>query len=123
MPLTAAVVVTTPQEVAAQVAGKAIVMFERLGIRILGVIENMSSFIRPHCNGESHIFDTGGGRALAESTSAPFLGEIPLDLRMRQGGDIGQPLMLQFPDSDLAQQFRSIARKLAAEAVAAQPVA
>jgi ATP-binding protein involved in chromosome partitioning len=115
VPLTAAVVVTTPQEVAAQVAGKAIAMFEKLGIRILGVIENMSYFVCPHCQGESEIFDRGGGRKLAEGTNAPFLGEIPLDLRMRQGGDIGQPVMLQFPDSDLANQFRQVARKLAAE--------
>jgi ATP-binding protein involved in chromosome partitioning len=121
VPLTAAVVVTTPQEVAAQVAGKAIAMFERLGIRILGVIENMSYFVCPHCHGESEIFDRGGGRELAERMHAIFLGEIPLDLRMRQGGDVGQPLLLQFPDSDLAQQFRAVARKLAAEAVA-QPI-
>jgi ATP-binding protein involved in chromosome partitioning len=117
IPLTSAVVVTTPQEVAAQVAGKAIAMFERLGIRILGVIENMSYFVCPHCEGEVEIFDRGGGRKLADGTNMPFLGEIPLDIRMRQGGDIGQPVMLQFPGSDLAQQFRQVARKLAAEAV------
>jgi ATP-binding protein involved in chromosome partitioning len=120
VPLTAAVVVTTPQEVAAQVAGKAIAMFERLGIRILGVIENMSTFICPGCGTESHIFDEGGGKELAKASGAPFLGEIPLDLRMRQGGDVGQPLMLQFPDSDLATVFRDIAQKLAAEVLAAK---
>jgi len=114
VPLTAAVVVTTPQEVAAQVAGKAIAMFEKLGIRILGVIENMSYFICPHCEKESEIFDRGGGKQLAQQTSSAFLGEIPLDLRMRQGGDVGQPVMLQFPDSDLALHFRQIARSLAA---------
>jgi len=120
VPLTAAVVVTTPQEVAAQVAGKAIAMFERLGIRILGVIENMSSFTCPKCGTESDIFDRGGGKELAEATGAPFLGEIPLDLRMRQGGDVGQPLMLQFADSDLAKVFTAIAQKLAAEVLAAK---
>jgi ATP-binding protein involved in chromosome partitioning len=117
VPLTAAVVVTTPQEVAAQVAGKAIAMFERLGIRILGVVENMSVFICPHCEGESEIFDRGGGHELAKRSSAPFLGEIPLDLRMRRGGDIGLPVVLQFPDSDLTKKFQQIAQKLAAEAV------
>ncbi|MDQ3022976.1 MAG: Mrp/NBP35 family ATP-binding protein [bacterium] len=118
VPLTAAVVVTTPQEVAAQVAGKAIAMFEKLGIRILGVIENMSYFVCPHCEAQTEIFDRGGGKQLAEGTKSPFLGEIPLDVRMRKGGDIGQPVMVQFPDSDLAQQFRQVARKLAAEVVA-----
>jgi ATP-binding protein involved in chromosome partitioning len=114
VPLTAAVVVTTPQEVAAQVAGKALAMFERLGIRILGVIENMSYFICPHCEGETEIFDRGGGARLADGTHAPFLGEIPLDMRMRKGGDVGQPVLLQFPDSELALQFRNVARKLVA---------
>jgi ATP-binding protein involved in chromosome partitioning len=115
IPLTSAVVVTTPQEVAAQVAGKAIAMFERLEIKILGVIENMSTFVCPSCGTESHIFDQGGGHHLAESTGAPFLGEIPLDLRMR---DVGKPLMLQSPDSELGKVFRGIAQKLAAQVMA-----
>jgi ATP-binding protein involved in chromosome partitioning len=102
------------------VAGKAIAMFQRMNIRLLGVIENMSSFICPHCGGESDIFGSEGGHKLSERFSLPFLGAIPLDIRMRQGGDVGQPVMLQFPDSELAAQFRAVAENLAKEA-ASQP--
>jgi len=118
LPLTAAVVVTTPQEVAASVAQKAISMFARMGLRILGVIENMSYFVCPHCGGESEIFDRGGGRALAANASVPFLGEIPIDTRMRHGGDTGEPVMVQYPDSELAEQFRGVARRLAHQVAA-----
>lgn len=115
LPLTAAVVVTTPQEVAASVAQKAMTMFERMGVRILGVIENMSYFLCPHCEQESDIFDRGGGRRLAEQKGVPFLGEIPIDLRMRQGGDVGQPVVLQFPESELSAKFREVAANLMAQ--------
>ncbi len=113
LPLTATVLVTTPQEVAASVAAKAMTMFERMGIRTLGVIENMSYFICPSCETPSDIFDRGGGKLLASDAGVPFLGEIPLDVRMRKGGDVGEPLMTQFPDSELAERFREIARRLA----------
>jgi ATP-binding protein involved in chromosome partitioning len=115
LPLTAAVVVTTPQEVAASVAQKAMSMFERMGLRILGIIENMSYFICPHCAKESDIFDRGGGQRLAQAKGVPFLGAIPIDMRMRQGGDVGQPVVLQYPQSELAAQFREVARNLAAQ--------
>lgn len=113
LPLTATVLVTTPQEVAASVAAKAMTMFERMGIRTLGVIENMSYFICPSCETSTDIFDRGGGKLLASDAGVPFLGEIPLDMRMRKGGDVGEPLMTQFPDSELAERFREIARRLA----------
>jgi len=113
LPLTAAVVVTTPQEVAAAVAQKAMSMFQRLGIRILGIIENMSYFICPHCQESSEIFDRGGGRVLAGNALIPLLGEIPIDMRMRKGSDVGQPVVVEFPDSELAQQFKEIAARLA----------
>ena len=87
-------------------------MFERMGIRILGVVENMSYFVCPHCKKESDIFDRGGGRKLAENAGVPFLGEIPIDLRMRQGGDIGEPVVVQFPDSDLSAKFYEVAANL-----------
>jgi ATP-binding protein involved in chromosome partitioning len=112
LPLTAAVVVTTPQEVAASVAQKAMTMFERMGLRVLGIIENMSYFICPHCEKQSDIFDRGGGRKLATAKGVPFLGEIPIDMRMRIGGDVGQPVLLQFPKSELAEQFRNVAQNL-----------
>ena len=113
LPLTATVLVTTPQEVAASVAAKAMTMFERMGIRTLGVIENMSYFICPSCETATDIFDRGGGKLLASDAGVPFLGEIPLDVRMRKGSDVGEPLMAQFPDSELAERFREIARRLA----------
>jgi ATP-binding protein involved in chromosome partitioning len=113
LPLTAGVVVTTPQEVAASVAQKAMSMFERMGIRMLGVVENMSYFVCPYCQHESDIFDRGGGRALANMRGVPFLGEIPLDVRMRKGSDVGEPVMAAFPDSELARQLRDTAARLA----------
>jgi ATP-binding protein involved in chromosome partitioning len=113
LPLTASVVVTTPQEVAASVAQKAMSMFERMGINTLGIIENMSYFICPHCEEMSDIFDRGGGRRLAEEHGIAFLGEIPIDIRMRKGGDVGEPVVVQFPDSELAQKFNEVAKSLA----------
>jgi ATP-binding protein involved in chromosome partitioning len=113
LPLTSSVVVSTPQEVAASVAEKAMAMFERLKIRLAGVIENMSGFVCPHCGESTDVFGTGGGERLSKLHDVPFLGALPIDLRMRQGGDIGRPLMLQFPDSDIARQFKDIAAKLA----------
>lgn len=113
LPLTAAVVVTTPQEVAATVAQKAMSMFQRLGIRILGIIENMSYFVCPHCQQASEIFDRGGGRVLAGNSQVPLLGEIPIDMRMRKGSDVGQPVVVEFPDSELTRQFKEVALRLA----------
>jgi ATP-binding protein involved in chromosome partitioning len=113
LPLTAAVVVTTPQEVAASVAAKAMSMFQNVGLRILGLIENMSYFKCPHCGETSEIFGRGGGKVLAANATIPLLGEIPIDTRMRKGSDTGEPLMVEFPDSELAGKFREIAARLA----------
>ena len=113
LPFTAAVVVTTPQEVAAAVAQKAMSMFDKLNISILGIIENMSYFICPHCHESVDIFDRGGGKLLAGNAQVPFLGEIPIDVRMRKGSDVGKPVVVEFPESDLAQKFNEIAKRLA----------
>lgn len=113
LPLTAAVVVTTPQEVAASVAQKAMSMFQNVGLRILGLIENMSYFKCPHCGETSEIFGRGGGKVLAANATIPLLGEIPIDTRMRKGSDTGDPLMVEFPDSEIAGKFREIAARLA----------
>jgi ATP-binding protein involved in chromosome partitioning len=113
LPLTAAVVVTTPQEVAAAVAQKAMNMFERMGVSILGVIENMSYFICPETEKTYYIFGEGGGKSLADGASLPFLGEIPIDMRMRQGGDQGEPVMVSHQNSNLAGQFLEVAKRLA----------
>ncbi|MBN2081980.1 Mrp/NBP35 family ATP-binding protein [bacterium] len=119
LPLSAAIVVTTPQEVAAAVAQKAMSMFDRLDIRILGIIENMSYFVCPHCHEATEIFDRGGGKVLAANAQLPLLGEIPIDVRMRKGSDIGAPVVVEFPDSDLAQVFKEVAARAAKQMEAA----
>lgn len=121
LPLTSTVVVTTPQEVAASVAEKALAMFEKLNVRVLGVIENMSAFVCPCCGEATAIFGSGGGERLARAHDAAFLGAIPLDLRMRSGSDEGRPVMLSAPDSELAALFRDIAARLAEAAGTAAP--
>jgi ATP-binding protein involved in chromosome partitioning len=115
LPLTAALAVTTPQDVAASIANKAMSMFDRMGIRILGLIENMSYFTCPDSGQRHHIFGEGGGKRLAESAGVPFLGEVPIDPRMCAGGDAGTPIMISHPDSELAGIFREIAARLLAE--------
>ncbi len=117
LPLTASVVVTTPQEVAASVAQKSIAMFEKMGVSILGVIENMSYFDCPDNDKVYYIFGQGGGKRLADAHNVPLLGEIPIDLQMRQGGDTGQPVMLADPEGDIAEKFMEIAKNLVSENV------
>ncbi len=108
------VIVTTPQEVALLDASRAADMFRKLQVPILGVLENMSHFLCPHCGQPTPIFGEGGGRRLAESLGVPFLGEIPLTLALREGGDKGLPLLLEAPEAPEAQAFRKAARALAA---------
>jgi ATP-binding protein involved in chromosome partitioning len=115
LPLTAAVAVTTPQDVAASIANKAMSMFDRMGIRVLGLIENMSYFTCPDSGKQHHIFGEGGGRRLAAAAGVPFLGEVPIDPRMCEGGDTGSPIMVAYPQSELAGTFRDIATRLMAE--------
>lgn len=113
-PLTGAVIVTTPQEVALADVRKCITMFRRVNVPILGVVENMSYFLCPRCGERTDIFSHGGGRAASEELGLPFLGEIPLDPRVRVGGDEGRPIVVANPDSSLALAFREIAGNLAA---------
>ncbi|MCC7479317.1 Mrp/NBP35 family ATP-binding protein [bacterium] len=120
LPLTSAIVVTTPQEVASSVAQKSIAMFQRMGIQVLGLIENMSYFICPSCEEQHDIFGRGGAQRIAEAHGLPVLGEIPLDTRMRQGGDTGHPVLLQHPRSELAEAFRVIAARLAEQVRASE---
>ena len=111
--LTGAVIVTTPQEVALMDVRKGIAMFQKTNVPILGIVENMSAFICPHCNEETPIFSQGGGKEAAERFEVPFLGEIPIDLRIRQGGDTGKPMVVAYPDSPAAVQFQAVAGILA----------
>jgi len=114
IPLTGAVLVTTPQDVALSDVRKAAAMFRKVNVPILGVVENMSYFKCPHCGERSEIFSHGGGARFAESAGTAWLGEIPLDIRLRQAGDEGRPAVVHDPDSGPSLAFQEIASKLAA---------
>jgi ATP-binding protein involved in chromosome partitioning len=112
LPLSGALIVTTPQAAAYHVATRGALMFEKVNVPILGVVENMSYFEDP-LNGERlSIFGDGGGELTSQALQAPLLGQIPLDPQIRQGGDFGIPITLSHPDSKSAQAFRSIAEKI-----------
>jgi ATP-binding protein involved in chromosome partitioning len=110
-----AVVVSTPQDVALQDARKAIQMFRQVKVDILGIVENMSYFQCPHCNQRTNIFSHGGGEATASRYQTPFLGEIPLDVTIREGGDTGKPIVVCDPEAPAAMAFAQIAGRVAAQ--------
>lgn len=113
LPLSGAVIVTTPQEVSLIDARKGLKMFEKLNVPLLGLIENMSYFIAPDTGKTYDIFGQGGGNSLAKEMNVPFLGEIPIDPRIRIGGDKGIPIVHDLPDSEHAKNILSIAENLA----------
>jgi ATP-binding protein involved in chromosome partitioning len=115
IPLTGAVIVTQPQDVSIADVSRGIKMFEQLKVSVRGIVENMSGFICSHCGERTDVFGSGGGRDLAERYRLPFLGEIPLDPRIRLGGGDGQPLMAAAPDSPIGRVFRDVASHIAAE--------
>jgi ATP-binding protein involved in chromosome partitioning len=115
VPLMGAVIVTTPQDVALQDARKAIMMFRQVRVEVLGIVENMSYFECPSCHTRSDIFSHGGGRQTAERFDVPFLGEVPLDVAIRHGGDEGKPVVLREPDSAAGRAFAEIASRVAAQ--------
>jgi ATP-binding protein involved in chromosome partitioning len=112
VPLTGAVVVTTPSDVALQDARKAIEMFKQVHVEILGIAENMSYFVCPHCNHEIDIFSSGGGERTAQQYNVPFLGRIELDPTIRQGGDSGHPVVLGGEQANNAKSLFAFARKV-----------
>ena len=113
-PITGAIIVSTPQDVALIDARKALDMFAKTRVPVLGIIENMSTYICPNCGHEAHIFGHGGAKAEAERLGIPFLGEVPLDLAIRVAGDGGTPITAAAPESAEARAFRSVARRLIA---------
>ncbi len=113
VPVAGAVVVTTPQTVALADTRRAVMMYRKLNIPILGVIENMSHFACPECGHESDLFGRGGGEALATELSAPFLGAIPLHEPVRRGGDSGVPIVIGEPDSAPARALVAAAERVA----------
>lgn len=115
VPLTGGVVVTTPQDVALSDARKGIMMFKQVNVDVLGIIENMSYFLCPHCHERTDIFSHGGGEKTASRYEVPFLGEIPLSTPVREGGDQGKPIVVSDPESEASKTFHEIARNLAAQ--------
>lgn len=113
VPLAGAVTVTTPQEVALHDVRKGMMMFQKVNVPLLGIVENMSFFLCGHCGERTEIFSHGGGERAAEKLGVPFLGRIPIDPAIRAGGDSGTPIVIAKPDSPQAKAFREIAEKLA----------
>ncbi len=113
-PLSGAVIVTTPQEVALEDVVRALRMFQRVNVHILGLVENMAYFICDECGKRHDIFSSGGGRAAAEDLGIPFVGEIPLEAAVCEGGDAGTPAVAADPGSAVAAAFTEIARSVAA---------
>ncbi len=110
--LAGAVIVSTPQDIALIDARKGLNMFRKVDVPVLGIIENMSYFLCPHCGGRSDIFSHGGARREAERLGTDFLGEVPLDLVIRETSDEGRPITVSDPDSPYSQTFRDIAAKV-----------
>jgi ATP-binding protein involved in chromosome partitioning len=114
VPLTGAIVVSTPSDVSLQDARKAIEMFRQMKVDLVGVVENMSFFTCPHCNHEIDIFSRGGAEKMAQNFGVPFLGSIELDPEVRKSGDGGKPVVLEGEDSPHAKSIFAFARKVAA---------
>ncbi len=114
VPLSGAVIVTTPQEVALHDSRKGLVMFQKVNVPLLGIIENMSHFICGKCGERTEIFSYGGGERAAEKLGIPFLGRIPIDPAIRAGGDAGMPIVVANPNSPQAKAFMEIASALIA---------
>ena len=112
VPLAGAVIVSTPQDIALLDARKGLAMFNKVDVPVLGIVENMSYFLCPHCGGRSDIFSHGGARREAERLGVEFLGEVPLDLEIRETSDDGRPITVSHPDSPHARVFREMAARI-----------
>ncbi len=128
VPISGAVLVTTPQEVSLADVGKALAMFQRMSVPVLGLVENMTAFVCPHCTQVTDIFGRGGGERFAAAHDLEYLGGIPLDITVRQGGDVGVPAVAQREPGPAALAMTAIAKAVAARMsvraaqAAAQPV-
>ncbi len=114
-PIAGAVIVSTPQAVALEDAEKAVTMFEKLDVPVFGIVENMSYFVTPDSGQRVEIFGHGGAEDAADDLAIDFLGEIPLEQAIREGGDEGKPIVVNHPDSPAAQAFTMIAKRIAAK--------
>ena len=112
VPLTGAVTVTTPQEVALHDVRKGMMMFKKVNVPLLGIVENMSYFLCGHCGERTEIFSHGGGERAAAKLGIPFLGRVPIDPAIRDGGDSGTPIVMADPASPQSAAFRDIAQRI-----------
>ena len=115
VPLAGAVIVSTPQDLALIDARKGLNMFKKVNVPVLGIVENMSTFLCPHCGGRSDIFGHGGAKAEAAKLGVPFLGEVPLTMSVRETSDDGKPILVSQPDSEVSSAYRDIAAMAWAE--------
>jgi len=113
VPVTGAVIVTTPQDIALLDAKKGLKMFEKVDVKIIGIVENMSTHICSKCGHEEHIFGAGGGEKMCADYKVEFLGGLPLDIRIREQADSGTPTVVADPDGALARVYKQIARRVA----------
>ncbi|MGC2167203.1 MAG: iron-sulfur cluster carrier protein ApbC [Gallionella sp.] len=113
VPVTGAVIVTTPQDIALMDARKGLKMFEKVGIKIVGIVENMSTHVCSNCGHEEHIFGAGGGEKMCADYDVEFLGGLPLDISIREQADSGNPTVVADPDGKIAKVYRQIARRVA----------
>ncbi|MBE7942591.1 MULTISPECIES: iron-sulfur cluster carrier protein ApbC [Ramlibacter] len=118
VPMTGAVIVTTPQDIALLDAQKGIRMFEKVGVPILGIVENMAVHVCSNCGHAEHIFGEGGGQKLAAQWNADYLGGLPLDIRIRQQADTGKPTVVADPDGEVAGIYKAVARQVAVKIAA-----
>jgi ATP-binding protein involved in chromosome partitioning len=114
VPLTGGLIVTTPQEVALIDARKGLATFKQLEVPVLGIIENMGAYTDPQTGAKISFFGEGGGERMAQEFNVPFLGSVPLDPQVRLGGDKGQPVVVEQPDSPAARALAEVAQKVAA---------
>jgi ATP-binding protein involved in chromosome partitioning len=113
VPITGAVIVTTPQDIALIDAQRGLSMFEKVGVPVLGIVENMAVYCCPNCGHTEHIFGADGGRKMAEQRGVPYLGALPLTMKIREQADSGTPTVIAEPDGEIAAIYKSVARQVA----------
>ncbi|NTV85787.1 MAG: Mrp/NBP35 family ATP-binding protein, partial [Burkholderiaceae bacterium] len=113
VPMTGAVIVTTPQDIALLDAKKGIKMFEKVGVPILGIVENMAVHVCSNCGHVEHIFGADGGKKMAAEYGMDYLGALPLDIQIRQQADSGKPTVVADPDGEVATIYKAVARQMA----------
>jgi ATP-binding protein involved in chromosome partitioning len=118
VPLTGAIIVTTPQDIALLDAKKGLKMFEKVGVPILGIVENMAVYCCPNCGHTEHIFGADGGKKMAAEYDVPYLGALPLNLSIREQADAGRPTVVADPDSEVAGIYKAVARQVAVKVAA-----